>query len=130
MNGGGAKTLARLRQFYYWPRMTDAYIFIALDHLTRYVWLRAIPKATVLATVKILKNDIFLQFGVPEAIHTDNGKTANYSLQVIASERVNQSLKHETLLSQGVDGVLHLLRGTQDFHLPIPLLSSVEIVIN
>jgi len=55
-------------------RLGNAYILIALDHLTKYVRLRAIPKATALATVKILKDDIFSQFGVPEVINTDNGK--------------------------------------------------------
>jgi len=93
-------------------RRGNAYILSALDHLTKYVWLRAIPKATALATVKILKDNIFSQFGVPEVIHTDNGKqftlkefgalmqnygierlkTANYSPQANASERVNQSV--------------------------------------
>ncbi|KAL7726567.1 hypothetical protein ACLKA6_010432 [Drosophila palustris] len=166
MHGGIAKTLARIKQFYYWPRMTvqvretvlacntcketkhttqicrppmgkevctdrpaqklyldflgkyprsrhgNAYILIALDHMTKFVWLRAIPKATTLATVKILKEDIFVYFGVPEVIHTDNGKqftssefgalmqhygikhvkTAYYSPQANASERVNQSV--------------------------------------
>jgi len=93
-------------------RRGNAYILIALDHLTKYVWLRAIPKAMALATVKILKDDIFSQFGVPEVIHTDNGKqftskefgalmqnhgiehlkTANYSPQANTSERVSQSV--------------------------------------
>ncbi|KAL7731407.1 hypothetical protein ACLKA6_001429 [Drosophila palustris] len=166
MHGGVGKTLARLQQFYYWPRMTvqvrqyvlgcetcketkhttqitrppmgkevvtdrpmqklyldflgkyprsrkgNAYILIALDHFTKFVWLRAITKATALATVKILKDEIFSHFGVPEVIHTDNGKqftsqefgelmhhhgikhlrTGNYSAQANASERVNQSV--------------------------------------
>ncbi|KAL7726635.1 hypothetical protein ACLKA6_010500 [Drosophila palustris] len=93
-------------------RHGNAYILIALDHMTKFVWLRAIPKATTLATVKILKEDIFVHFGVPEVIHTDNGKqftssefgalmqhygikhvkTAYYSPQANASERVNQSV--------------------------------------
>ncbi|KAM8701682.1 hypothetical protein ACLKA7_000915 [Drosophila subpalustris] len=166
MHGGVGKTLARLQQFYYWPRMTvqvrqyvlgcetcketkhttqitrppmgkevltdrpmqklyldflgkyprsrkgNAYILIALDHFTKFVWLRAITNATALATVKILKDEIFSHFGVPEVIHTDNGKqftsqefaalmqhhgikhlrTGNYSAQANASERVNQSV--------------------------------------
>ncbi|KAL7735177.1 hypothetical protein ACLKA6_014893 [Drosophila palustris] len=100
MHGGVGKTLARLQQFYYWPRMTvqvrqyvlgcetcketkhttqitrppmgkevltdrpmqklyldflgkyprsrkgNAYILIALDHFTKFVWLRAITNAT------------------------------------------------------------------------------------
>ncbi|KAL7724950.1 hypothetical protein ACLKA6_002314 [Drosophila palustris] len=166
MHGGVGKTLARLQQFYYWPRMTvqvrqyvlgcetcketkhttqitrppmgkevltdrpmqklyldflgkyprsrkgNAYILIALDHFTKFVWLRAITSATALATVKILKDEIFSHFGVPEVIHTDNGKqftsqefaalmqhhgikhlrTGNYSAQANASERVNQSV--------------------------------------
>ncbi|KAM8718237.1 hypothetical protein ACLKA7_000939 [Drosophila subpalustris] len=93
-------------------RKGNAYILIALDHFTKFVWLRAITNATALATVKILKDEIFSHFGVPEVIHTDNGKqftsqefaalmqhhgikhlrTGNYSAQANASERVNQSV--------------------------------------
>ncbi|KAL7726526.1 hypothetical protein ACLKA6_001148 [Drosophila palustris] len=157
MPGGVGKTLARLQQFYYWPRMTvqvrqyvlgcetcketkhttqitrppmgkevvtdrpmqklyldflGKCILIALDHFTKFIWLRAITNATALATVKILKDEISSHFGVPEVIHPDNGKqftsqefgelmhhhgikhlrTGNYLAQANASERVNQSV--------------------------------------
>ncbi|XP_068143516.1 uncharacterized protein [Drosophila tropicalis] len=70
------------------------------------------PKATSAATIKFLREELFNTFGVPEIVHTDNGKqftskefeemvshfgitytrTAAYSPQANASERVNQSI--------------------------------------
>lgn len=87
-------------------------ILIALDQLTKFVVLKAFPKASASNTVNFLKNDIFNVFGVPERIRSDNGgqfiskefkallnefgilndRTAFYSPQSNASERVNRSI--------------------------------------
>ncbi|XP_046868577.1 uncharacterized protein LOC124461031 [Drosophila willistoni] len=93
-------------------RKSNAYILIVLDHFTKFVWLKTMPKATSAATIKFLREELFNTFGVPEIVHTDNGKqftskefeemvshfgithtrTAAYSPQANASERVNQSI--------------------------------------
>lgn len=165
-HGGIAKTLNRLRTFYYWPKMAsqvrqfvkrcqtckeskpsnqnlrptigeevvterpfqklyidflgkyprskkgNAYIFIVLDHFTKFIFLRAMREATAKNVIEFLTQEIFHKFGVPETIHSDNGKqfvsktfcemvetyginhmkTAFYSPQSNAAERVNQSV--------------------------------------
>lgn len=165
-HGGIAKTLGRLRTFYYWPKMAsqvrqyvrncevcketkptnqilrpeigneviterpfqklyidflgkyprskkgNAYIFIVVDHFTKFIFLYAMREATTQNVVQYLVHEIFHKFGVPETIHSDNGKqfiakafeemieaykinhikTAFYSPQSNAAERVNQSV--------------------------------------
>ena len=165
-HGGIAKTVNRLRQFYYWPGMVqqvtryiqncqvckeskpsnrisnpgignpvvvdrpfqrlyidflgkytrskngNCYVFIVVDALTKFVFLKAMRDANAKNVVKFLISEIFFKFGVPEVIHSDNGvqftskeykkmievygiqdsKTAFYSPQSNAAERVNQSV--------------------------------------
>lgn len=87
-------------------------IIIVVDQLTKFVVLKTINKAVASKIVEFLKNDIFLVYGVPEIIHSDNGvqfvgkefqallkefgvkhmRTAIYSPQSNASERVNRSI--------------------------------------
>ncbi|XP_041451796.1 uncharacterized protein K02A2.6-like [Drosophila obscura] len=167
MHGGIARTLGRLRQYYYWPRMTvqvkayvtgcetcretkhstqikrplmgaetvterpiqklyldflgpyprtrsgNVVILIVLDHMTKYVWLKAMSKATSAVVIRFLREEVFPQFGVPETVHTDNGKqfvsaeftqflnkrsithmrSGNYAPQANAAERVNQTVQ-------------------------------------
>lgn len=87
-------------------------IFIILDHLTKFVYLKTLTKATASNIVNCLRDEIFSLFSVPQIIHSDNGvqfvgkefqglikefginhiKTAYYSPQSNASERVNRSI--------------------------------------
>lgn len=86
-------------------------IFVVLDDLTKFTLLKSMPKATVVNTIKYLK-ELFGIFGVPEKILSDNGSqfrsheyasflsdlgitptlTGVYSPQANASERVNRSI--------------------------------------
>lgn len=165
-HGGIAKTLHRIRQFYYWPKMVShvknyinncsicketkatnyemrprmgsevityrpfqkiyidflgkyprsknghAYVFIVLDHFSKFVFIKPMREATAKKVVEFLVQDIFHTFGTPEIIHSDNGKqflsnefqqmikafkinhmtTAAYAPQSNASERVNRSI--------------------------------------
>ena len=165
-HGGIAKTLQRLRQWYYWPRMTvqvrnfirkcevcnqtkptnfkmlptmgepvetvrpfqkiyidflgkytrsrrgKAYIFLVVDHFTKFCFIKSMEEATASNVINFLVNEVFLKFGTPQTIHSDNGKqftskefqnlvntyqinhlkTAFYSPQANAAERVNQSI--------------------------------------
>lgn len=97
-----------------YPRSKDgnAFIFVCLDHFSKFVHLKAIRKATSAEVIKCLERDLFHVFGVPEVVHSDNGKqfvsvlfqeflakygvrhakTAFYSPQAHASERVNRSI--------------------------------------
>lgn len=90
----------------------NAFIFIVLDHLSKFVLLKAMPKANTKNVVKFLIAEVFHKFGTPEVIVSDNGKqftskefadvvknfgvrhirTATHSPQANASERVNQSI--------------------------------------
>ena len=165
-HGGIAKTLHRVRQFFYWPNMAtqiknfinkceickqskssnqilrppiennyvtelpfqklfvdflgpyprskkgNAYVFVVLDHFSKYVFLHPLRSANTSSIIKFLKNEVFNAFGVPQILHSDNGKqfvakdfqnflksygirhfkTAYYSPQSNASERVNRTL--------------------------------------
>lgn len=90
----------------------NAYIFIVVDHFTKFTFLHAMKEATSQNVVRFLEGQVFHTFGIPEVIHSDNGKqftskvfeqmitnykiqhltTAFYSPQSNASERVNQSV--------------------------------------
>lgn len=90
----------------------NSYIFIVLDHLSKYVLLKPMSKATTKTVIKFLTTEVFHKFGVPETIMSDNGKqfvgkdfanfleaygvthfkTGLYSPQANQSERVNQSI--------------------------------------
>lgn len=165
-HSGISKTLFKLKQTYYWPRMAvdahnyitnctvcketkapnfilrprmgkafkterpfqqiyidllgpyprskngNAYIFIVLDHYSKFVLLKAIKRATSALIIDFLANEVFQLFGVPETVLSDNGSqftakdfegllktfgtkhlfTAIYSPQANASERVNRSV--------------------------------------
>lgn len=87
-------------------------IFIVLDQLSKFVWLKPLKKATAKNIGEFLENDIFNFVGAPESILTDNGVqfiskeikellthygvrhvfTATHSPQANASERVNRSI--------------------------------------
>lgn len=89
-----------------------SYIFIVLDHKTKFVLLKAMTKATTVHVNKFLVEEVFYKFGVPEYIHSDNGnqftseafkellkmfgikhiRTAIHAPQSNASERVNQNI--------------------------------------
>lgn len=93
-------------------RTGNTHIFIVLDHATKFVLLKSMTKATSKAVIKFLTSEVFHKFGVPEIVHSDNGKqftsdafkelmnlfgihhmkTAIHSPQSNASERVNQSI--------------------------------------
>lgn len=92
--------------------MGNAYIFIVGGQLTKFVFLKAMKEATPINVIRFLTERVFHNFGVPEVIHSDNGKqfvakeykkmlqdydiihirTAVHSPQSNASERVNQSV--------------------------------------
>ena len=97
-----------------YPRSRDGntHIIIALDQLTKFVVIKALRKATSDTALKFLQEQVFCVFGVPETLLSDNGKqftsrefenrmsslginhvrTAFYSPQANASERVNRSI--------------------------------------
>lgn len=90
----------------------NAYIFIVVDHFTKFTFLCAMKEATTQNVIQFMVHEIFHKFGVPETLHSDNGKqftakafeemiaaykinhikTAVYSPQSNAAERVNQSV--------------------------------------
>lgn len=90
----------------------NSYIFIVMDHFTKFTFLKAMREASTSNVKEFLVHKIFHKFLVPEVIYSDNGsqfiakkfeelmntykiqhiKTAVYSPQSNASERVNQSV--------------------------------------
>nr|XP_041632289.1 uncharacterized protein LOC121502652 [Drosophila kikkawai] len=76
-------------------RKGHAYIFIVVDHFSKFVFLKAMKEATTVEVVKFLTKTIFHTFGVPEIIHSDNGKqfvAKRFREMSNAAERVNQSV--------------------------------------
>lgn len=52
----------------------NCFVFIVLDHLTKYVLLKAMPKATISSVVKFLIAEVIHKFGTSETIVFGNGK--------------------------------------------------------
>ncbi|XP_041448138.1 uncharacterized protein K02A2.6-like, partial [Drosophila obscura] len=97
-----------------YPRSKSGHIgiFVVLDHLSKYPFLKPVKKFTADAVTRFMEDDIFHCFGVPEVIVSDNGVqfkshhfnallkkynvqhfyTAVYAPQANASERVNRSV--------------------------------------
>lgn len=97
-----------------YPRSKSGHttILIVLDHMSKFVWLKPLRKATAKSVVQFLETEIFHCFGVPESVMSDNGVqfvsnelkgllsrygvqhilTASHSPQANASERVNRSI--------------------------------------
>jgi len=48
-------------------------IFIVLDHFSKYVFLKPVKKIDSSVVIKYLENELFMTFGVPEVILSDNG---------------------------------------------------------
>lgn len=97
-----------------YPRTKDGnvFVFVCLDHFSKFVFLKPMQRATAAKVVQYLEREVFHVFGVPEFVHSDNGKqfvaelfttflerygvnhirTAFYSPQANAAERVNRSV--------------------------------------
>lgn len=110
----------------------NCYILIVLDQLSRYVLLKPLKNATALALVKYLEEEVFLRFGVPEMIFTDNGRqfesnllkhllikygvnhdfTPKYHPQPNVSERTNRSIL------EAIRAYVHGEHKNWDLHLP------------
>lgn len=97
-----------------YPRSKSGHIgiFIALDHFSKFPFLKAVKKFTSDVVINYLETDLFHTFGIPETILSDNGSqfkstqfatlmktyginhmfTAIHSPQANASERVNRSI--------------------------------------
>lgn len=52
----------------------NKWILVVTDHFTRWCDAYPLPEATAAATAKILDERVFSQFGVPENIHSDQGR--------------------------------------------------------
>lgn len=48
-------------------------ILIVLDHMSKFVWLKPLRKATAKNVVRYLEEDNFHMVGVPETVLSDNG---------------------------------------------------------
>ena len=93
-------------------KVGNTHIFFVLDQLTKFVIIKTLKQATSETALNFLRHEIFLIFGVPETLLSDNGKqfvskefskcmksfgithlkTASYSPQANASERVNRAI--------------------------------------
>ena len=49
-------------------------MLVVVDQLTKFVFIKAMREATASNVVKFLVEQVFQQFGVPETVHSDNGK--------------------------------------------------------
>lgn len=51
----------------------NTFIIVASCKLSKFVWLRAIPRATTAAVIKFLHEEVFFRYSVPETLICDNG---------------------------------------------------------
>ncbi|XP_043071286.1 uncharacterized protein K02A2.6-like [Drosophila grimshawi] len=51
-----------------------AWVFVVVDHFSKFTFLKAMKDATADNVVEFLINEVFFKFGVPETIHSDNGR--------------------------------------------------------
>lgn len=107
-------------QFYYtdllgpYPRSKrgNTHVLVILDKFSKFVWLHPIRKASAKEIIAFMESQIFLVFGTPETIYSDNGvqyrskefsellkkygvrhiTSATHTPQANASERVNRSV--------------------------------------
>ncbi|KAI4871800.1 hypothetical protein NFI96_004239 [Prochilodus magdalenae] len=107
---GVTKTLRRLRQRFYWPGcradvelfsgspmervavdvlgpfpVTDSgnrYVLVAVDYFTKWPEAYAVPDQGAVATAEVLVREFFCRFGVPEELHSDQGR--NFESEVMA----------------------------------------------
>lgn len=165
-HNGFHKTLQRVRQYYYWPKMTNdiqdyvrrcdickatkprneisrapmgkyrdakrpwrmitldfcgpyplsksrnRFLLVVVDAFSKYVLMRSMTRSGAIETVNYLKKEVFLKFGVPEILISDNGpqlrsrafqelleqynvkhwKTASYHPQANATEAANKTI--------------------------------------
>lgn len=90
----------------------NVYLLIVLDHLSKFVLLKPLRRATSSLIIQFIEPEVFHLYGVPESLFTDNGSqfiskdfeaflkrygvrhitTATHSPQANASERVNRSI--------------------------------------
>lgn len=93
-------------------KLKNTRIFIAIDHFTKFIFLKPLKSATTLNVIDFLDNYLFNTFGIPQYLHSDNGKqfiskdfsdflhlygithikTGLYSPQANASERANREI--------------------------------------
>lgn len=89
-------------------------ILVVIDLFSKFVLIKPVKRATAEATVTFLKENVFLKYGVPEILISDNGaqlksnlfaeflakykvihwRTANYHAQANATEAANKTIKH------------------------------------
>ena len=97
-----------------YPRTKDgnSVIFIVIDHFSKFLFVKAMKKATSVNVINYLQSEVFNFVGVPQYLHSDNGRqfiskdfaaflntfgiqhvtTALYSPQANVSERANREI--------------------------------------
>jgi hypothetical protein len=74
------------------PSKQKMYILVCTDYVTKWVEAKALPKATEDAVANFLYEDIFVRFGVPREIVTDQG--TQFTSRLIQSITEQFKIKH------------------------------------
>lgn len=90
----------------------NTHVLVILDKFSKFVWLQSLRKASAKEVITFMENQVFLIFGTPETVYSDNGvqfrskefhsmlqkygvkhlTSATHTPQANASERVNRSV--------------------------------------
>jgi transposase InsO family protein len=121
------------------------FVLSVVDIFSKFIWLHPLKRATSLPIIKFLEKQIFLKYGVPFSIITDNGKqfvssefkkfissygipkifyTAFYAPQANTVERYNQSVNTSLAILVGRD---HRLWANCLPHVQAALNSTVNL---
>lgn len=93
-------------------KLGNKFLMVVVDLFSKFVVIRAIGNSSATKTVEILKNEVFLRYGVPEILISDNGPqlrsdlfvsflaefnvrhwlTANYHPQANPTEAANKTI--------------------------------------
>jgi transposase InsO family protein len=75
------------------PSKQKVHIQVCIDYVTKWVEVKALPKATEDTVANFLYEDIFVRFGVPQKIVTDQG--AQFTSRLIESITEQFKIKHQ-----------------------------------
>lgn len=84
----------------------DKYILIGVDYLTKYIFMKAVPKKSAEQVANFIYEKIILEQGCPAIILTDNGKEFNNEMVKNLCEKMNINKKFSSPYRPQTNGLV------------------------